>query len=102
MKYNYIIFNEMNRYKVPERKLFYKYTTKTFGLNGKIYVHFHDAVMVESSIVKEMDEDELELFLELQPKITRMFPYSKIESDKFEGEAKFDLFTNYYINQRGE
>ena len=26
-KYKYVIFNEINRYKVPERKLFYKYTT---------------------------------------------------------------------------
>ena len=92
MQYNYVIFNELNRYKVPERKLFYKYTTKTIGLNGKINVHFHDAVMVESSIVKEMDEDELELFLELQPKTTRMFPYSKFESEKFEGKPKLLLF----------
>ena len=58
--------------------------------------------MVESNIVEDMDGDELELFLELQPKTTRMFPYSKFESDKFEGEAKFDLFTNYYIKQRGD
>ena len=38
MQYKYVIFNELNRYKVPERKLFYKYTTKTVGLNGKINV----------------------------------------------------------------
>ena len=98
-KYNYVIFNEINRYKVPERKLFYKYTTKTFGLNGKINVHFHDAVMVESNIVKDMDEDELELFLELQPKTTRMFAYSKIESDKFEGAPKLILLNTYFYQE---
>ena len=55
--------------------------------------------MVESNIVKDMDEDELELFLELQPKTTRMFAYSKIESDKFEGAPKLILLNTYFYQE---